>query len=139
MTAGGGNTVPNAIQMLAVRTTEMSHVTDVVLFCSLLDKENGTIEQINQWLQEKENINLNELDCHAGGNKCMQASVWGGAFNYFNIQEFTDYLLTLPWEFPDNVQVMIQDEHDEQFTLWQMNHLVKNGVPHTFWTQYPDW
>lgn len=109
----------------------MSFITDVVLFCSILDNDAGTIEHINHWLGEKDHSHIKET---------MLSGIWCGSFNRgFNIQEFTDFLLTLDWYFADNVQVMIKDEHDEQFTLWQMGHLRKNGIPHTFWTKYPDY
>lgn len=55
-----------------------------------------------------------------GGSKMLEARVYIGAFNYFNIGEFMKHLKLIDWEFPEYVQLIIQEDGDEQFRIIQM-------------------
>jgi hypothetical protein len=100
----------------------MSVVSGVVL-CSSLGEKQGSqgedgmpllFEQINGWLNEhplgRDRWRLKMIERHFGGGKHPQMSVAGGGFNHFCEDEFADYVLGLPWEYPENVILIIQPE-----------------------------
>lgn len=95
----------------------MSVVTDVIL-CVSLSEEQGddnfpAIDFINKWLRAAGYGELNHLNRHEGGFKAWQLDVFGGAFNYLDIEGFTERLLSAPWEQPECVRLIIKGEDDE--------------------------
>lgn len=109
----------------------MSHVATVMLSLGLLEEvelPNGTDyvplieERVNPWLMGPPypRGQLNDLCPHFGGGKAPQVCVYGGAFNYLDIPAFLDFIASLPWEDPDRIQVFINDEHDEDFTVYDL-------------------
>src|SRR5215467_8254370 len=65
---------------------------------------------VNQWLAEHHHGSLVMLDEHYGGNKHPQCHVGGGGFNYLSEDDFAAFVMSLPWERPDNVVLVIQPE-----------------------------
>ncbi|HEY9692129.1 MAG TPA: hypothetical protein V6D15_07995 [Oculatellaceae cyanobacterium] len=51
----------------------------------------------------------------------MQAIVCGGAFNFLNIKAFIESVENQHWRDPANLQLLIQDESEERFTLYEFN------------------
>lgn len=47
-------------------------------------------------------------------------SVFVAAFNYLREDEFKQHLAGLPWEEPQNVQLLLCGEEESRFSLWQM-------------------
>jgi hypothetical protein len=107
----------------------MSWVTDVLLLFSLselYDNEEEEIEEvsplihINSWLQENGLRTLDNLDRYVNTGKPMQSRVYGGAFNFLKIDQFIKVVKDQAWREPHNVQLLIKDEEDEKFTLYEM-------------------
>jgi len=106
----------------------MSWVSDVLLCMNLeerIDEEMNVlsscepIDQINQWLGDRELGTLAELSTHmATGGKASQCYVFGGAFNYLKADEFRDYVFSRSWVAPESVQLFIKDEQDDRFRLF---------------------
>ena len=78
----------------------MSYVTDLLLLFSLEEyifeyespDDCAPMIEIQQWLEQREFsplVNLSEL---ASTEKAMQAVVYGGALNYFDIRTFALFL-----------------------------------------------
>jgi hypothetical protein len=107
----------------------MSVVTDVVLFFSLgedriehpNDDEYLIVNQINAWLQERRYGTLNCLDKYTGGNKATQACIYGGSFNFFDTDDFLEFLKMLPWQDREAVQLMIQNEGADKFRMVELS------------------
>ena len=103
----------------------MSYVTDVLLLFSLegnliggeLVPEAPLIEGINSWLEEREFAGLENLSAHAGVEKAMQANVYGGAYNYFDVGGFVEFLQGVGWRAPQSVQLLVKGEEDSKFSL----------------------
>lgn len=77
----------------------------------------GPFLAINQWLEEKSLGSLARLDHLArGGGKIFGGVVAGGSFNYLPIDEFLSVAFAQPWEMPETIQILIQDEEDMTFT-----------------------
>lgn len=108
----------------------MSHVTDIILMCSLAeetadgpgttDGPTPAIEKLNAWLKESGRPPLVRLDSAAGGNKAFQGIFAAAAFNDLDIPEFRSAVASVEWESPDSVQIAIKDEHEETFSVYQL-------------------
>lgn len=105
----------------------MSWVTDILLIFNvkeLYDADHKELAEvpalrgIQSWFEEKGRLMLDNLDQHAiSGGKVMQACVYGGAYNFLEIKEFIEVVKSQPWQEPENVQLLIQDEEEPRFTL----------------------
>ena len=60
---------------------------------------------------------LNQVDGFAGGTRAFEAEIWAGAYNYLDIQEFTQAVLNVKWLYPDDVQPLIEEQADDVFSL----------------------
>jgi hypothetical protein len=101
----------------------VSKVTDVILLHSLSeeveeDRMPPPILSLNKWLTEEKYGSLDRVDGWAGGNKAFQAFAWMGAFNYFHAKAFIEQVRAQEWEDRDSVQVLIKEEEEVRFTLY---------------------
>ena len=101
----------------------MSKVTDVILLHGLSeeveeDRMPPPILSLNKWLTEERYGSLGRVDGWAGGNKAFQAFAWLGAFNYFHAKAFIEQVRAQEWEDRDSVQVLIKEEEEFRFTLY---------------------
>ena len=92
----------------------MSYVSNVVLLTFIDDPG---IKDLQLWLSENEMPALNQVDGFAGGKRAFEAEIWVGAYNYLDIQEFTQAVLDAKWLYPDAVQLLIKQEADDVFSL----------------------
>ena len=103
----------------------MSYVTDVLLLFSLeenligseLVPEAPVVEGVNAWLEEREFAGMENLSAHAGVEKSMQANVYGGAYDYFDVGAFVEFLKGQSWRAPQSVQLLVKAEEDIKFSL----------------------
>ena len=105
----------------------MSWVTDVILIFSLEEIVEEDIEleispvlqQINDWLWENGKGELDNLSQHLeSSRKSMQSCVYGGAFNYLDLVQFKELVNAQSWCVRDSVQLLIQEEQEQQFTVY---------------------
>jgi len=102
----------------------MSHVADIILITMIedgADTEDGhpNADKLNDYLKENHNgANLVMVDGYAGGNKHMQCDVFMAAINYLNIKDFVKSFQGIDWEYPEGSQLLIKDEHDDKFTVY---------------------
>ena len=92
----------------------MSHVTDIIVI--VMVDEN--IELLQKYLKKVYKCTLKQVDDYAGGNKAVQADIYMTAINAFIIPVFYQEFLKLKLEFPESAQLLIKDEHDDKFTLF---------------------
>lgn len=91
----------------------MSVVTGVVLCTSCVEDEEEVLDRINAWLLEKgggPRWSLKLVSDDFGGGKHPQMSVYGGGFNYFYEDDFAEFVISLPWQNPENVVLIMQPE-----------------------------
>ena len=93
----------------------MSSVTDIILTTSINEKG---VKEIKSHIESAYKNNLNRADEGAGGNKFMQCDVFLTAINYMLIDELLDCFNAATWEYPESVQLLIKDEHDDAFTIY---------------------
>lgn len=107
----------------------MSHITDVILVTALGDgdsgeneeRENPNVDRLNLWLAAQPlNAGLGLLvkvnECTRG--KALQCDVFVTAFNYLDIDKFVALFRSIPWEFPEQAQLMLKDENDDVFNSY---------------------
>lgn len=121
----------------------MSRITSVFLFNSgnFLTEDGEDLpvtRQINDWLactSERHGplrcLNRDE-DIH-GGERRLTVDVLFGAFNYFDLEEFTGFLRTVPWDSADYVQLAwtTEDEPDMKMIAiheWDVSPLPGKGL-----------
>ena len=96
----------------------MSWVSSVTLLTSSCEDQGGEVvdepvlaRTINAWLTEHNYPELEQIDRHYGGNKHPQIDAFGAGINHFGHQEdFVIYTLGLPWEYPEDVVLVIHPE-----------------------------
>jgi hypothetical protein len=106
----------------------MSYVTNVMLQIGIL--EGTTLDQINAAISDVTNgQELTDITSGAagqawGGSKVPEVHLLAAAFNHLPIPEFGAALATLGWTHPDELRLMICDQHDVVFRMWA---LAQNG------------
>ena len=102
----------------------MSHVTDILL-CTGIDDggaedEHPNADRLSEWLVSKHGAacKLVLVSDRAGGNKVMQADVFAVAVNHCSIPALIEAFRAIPWDYPEAVQLMVKDEHDDAFTIY---------------------
>lgn len=46
--------------------------------------------------------------------------LWGGAYNYLDHEAFWRHMNRVAWRWPENVQVLVRDQEDVRFQVWQI-------------------
>lgn len=96
----------------------MSVVSGVVLCTSIAEdcsSPNGQpvlFERIQEWLTEHAGPfqQLSSVEGSFGGSKHPQMFVAGGGFNHFPENDFATFVLSLPWQNPENVVLVIEPD-----------------------------
>lgn len=97
----------------------MSVVTAITLQIDVgetyIEQENGpgifpVINKINGWLAARNFGALAPLSDHYGGSKHPQVEVFGAGFDYFPWEDFAQFVMSLEWENPDNVVLLVNPE-----------------------------
>lgn len=117
----------------------MSWITDIILIFSVaetLDEEDEDLEieipeplvNINSWLYQNKKGTLENLLEHTyDRGKMMQTYIYGGGFRFLDIGEFKEIVKKQNWKDRKNVQLLIQDEQDECFSMYMLvNNLWKS-------------
>lgn len=55
-----------------------------------------------------------------GGTKYLEVPVYVGSFNYLGVPGFLKHLADMTWKEPANVQVLVQEENDSRFRVWDV-------------------
>lgn len=123
----------------------MSHVTEIILITSLLDADcdddetpTAEMDSINEWTLVRWGSLLARVDNHAHGDKAFQSAVFIGAWDRI-IKDIPEFLMAVKnqhWELPDSVQVLIKDEHDENFTVYRLFDIGKEEIQ---WNRKQKW
>lgn len=107
----------------------MSHVANVILnytYGHSYDAE--CLVDVNAHLAREHGTGLKPMihgdehdDLHWGGNKNPEVVLYAGAFNYLDDEELLDVIASQPWTYPDEIQVLIQDQNDMRFVVYNLN------------------
>jgi len=92
----------------------MSWVTSVIL--KVPSDETEKISIINEFFGDKQRHHFKNELC-GDGPKVIQPAVYAAAYNYLSIPDFVRHIFSISWEEKDELQVFINDENDDNFTL----------------------
>lgn len=91
----------------------MSVVSGVTLLTSVTE-EKETFDAINNWLFERGYIKgMAPVEDNYGGSKHPQQLAHGAGLNYLEEDAFADFVIGLPWEYPERVVLVIQPEEGD--------------------------
>lgn len=96
----------------------MSVVTNVIL-CVPAGEHAASMKHVNDYLGKLEDrpTQLKLFPEGAeGGTKYLEVELWIGAFNHLDVQSFIDAVSSAPWEDPEIVQLLIQEQDEDVFT-----------------------
>ncbi len=105
----------------------MSHITNIILITVIddgaqQDDEHPNVDILNTFFQKNghgKGIKINQVDGYAGGGKAMGCDVFMAAINHLNMAEFLKAFYAIQWEAPEYVQLLLKDEHDERFSIYE--------------------
>ena len=107
----------------------MSVVTNLILTFATGEDEIACEKAINDYTYHGLKMNLVSVDFDKdqkagkawyGGGKFLEAALYIGAFNHFDIEDFRKYLRKLNWEFPELVQLIVKEQDDEKFRIIEL-------------------
>jgi len=103
----------------------VSVVTNILLMTGFLD-ETQPVANINSALACISAGSLKELSSDVGGPKALESNLLAAAFNHLDIGNFISIVQCQPWENPENVQLLIQLQHEDRFTMYMFegDHLI---------------
>ena len=101
----------------------MSEVTNLILTCSLGEKEEVVLSQINKFEVDDRSFKIVSINDKKlpkgwyGGTKYMECNIFMGAYNYLNLNKFIRHLKSIEWEDSEDVQLIIREQHEDHFRI----------------------
>lgn len=103
----------------------MSLVTTFMLSLPVFE-EDRVVPLVNQWMADHNHGPLPPVGAHPaafGGSKAMQPAVYIGSYNYFETDEFVDFLKSIDWPVNhyghrsfDEAQLFVREESERVFS-----------------------
>lgn len=98
----------------------MSHITDIILVTMIDDRDKDSelnANKLSRFLFD--NYNETPLVHVPRGisRRGMQCDVFISTVNYLDIDRFMRLFYSIEWGWPNQLQLMIKDEHDDLFTV----------------------
>ena len=92
----------------------------MLLAFSVMEDADARVDEVNAWLAGVEQLPLGSVwECASavGGSKRMEAPLYAGAFNGFDLPGFLAFVRTVAWTEPSEVQVMVHGQHDDRWRV----------------------
>jgi len=112
----------------------MGNVTNVMLSFSILEKSYEdeetkylVMDALNTWTKEQGIGIFQEVGKHAGGKKVFETDVHAIAFQQFEFDKLLMFVSTLPWLYPQHLQIFAQKPEVEDFILFQLQFDSRGG------------
>ncbi len=126
--------------MFPTSDEKMSWVTEVLIICSPEEYENSEerwfsripghpeagkdpvpIQEINQWLEDRDFSPLTRLDHHIESEKMFDPLLFADALNFLPIDEFMSFIKKRNWSAPKQLMILIQDQEESEFTIHKIS------------------
>lgn len=111
----------------------MSVVTNLFITCSASEDEDKLKPALSLYLHQGKPFRiglLNDLPRYVyGGTKNIEATIFFGVYNHLDLQSLVNHLRTIQWENPEDVQVILKEQHDFKFRIID---LFEDGTFHCF-------
>ena len=107
----------------------MSIVTNIIFSFSKIEHSGDDtrdfvlMRQINKWLIKNSYSGDSfgkAINAYAGGFRALECQVYVAAFNHFILDEFIEFVKSLHWVAPEDVQIFIQEQEDNKFRIVEM-------------------
>lgn len=99
----------------------MSYVTNTILTFSILEGDSDhrdVLERVNAYfLKAVTGFIIPSSDAWYGGTKVLERPTFFAAFNYLNLEKFVEHLRALDWKEPEEVQLIVCEEHDNEYRI----------------------
>jgi len=101
----------------------MSEVTNVIIAFGVAEKKVEKIEQLQFVGSNGRSFNIVSVDDDSlpngwyGGSKYLETNICIGSYNYLNLDELINHIKSLCWEDPEDVQLIVKEQHDFRFRL----------------------
>lgn len=100
----------------------MSLVTNCILSFSILDDTEERMKEVNSFFDCKPLVSCDESLCRGwyGGTKMLETPIYIGAFNYLPRYDFLNHISTIDWEYPEDVQLLLQEQDYNCFAVFRI-------------------
>ncbi|QKG56237.1 hypothetical protein GKZ68_06005 [Hymenobacter sp. BRD128] len=104
----------------------MSSVTNLMLSFSVSEEEQTIASQLNSYPNKERGFLLVSIDDDRlprgwyGGSKMMETRIYLGAYNYLDVDDFINYLRSIEWESPEEVQLFTKGQYEDKFTVYNL-------------------
>ncbi len=99
----------------------MGWYTGIIITAPIMDYREA--DKLTDWLYAYTNsvwMNPNRVATrHGGTGNALQAELRVGSVKYLDIPKFLEDLQKYPWEDPEAVLVLVNDEHDNGFAVYE--------------------
>ena len=108
----------------------MSHVTNIVFTATGFNDVNWSdnLIEVNRHIVEKQGCIWGFVDIHDEyipkkwyvGTNFLEVNMAIGAFDVIDLDALKEKIRSLPWERPTGVQLIIRDQLDDRFSVWNV-------------------
>jgi hypothetical protein len=109
----------------------MSEVTNLILSFSIAENKASKRSEIELFHNNGRGFRLESADFEGennvwnvqttrrwyAGSKVLETPLFIGAYNHLDLDGLIEYLKTLEWEEPENVQLIVQEQHEYKFRI----------------------
>ncbi len=103
----------------------MSVVTNVV-FSYSIGEDDDIIKQVNRYFTDDLFGSIGLVSCDDitraplgwyGGSKMLETPLFIGSYNHLHLPDLLGHLRTIDWKHPEDVQLIVQEQDDNRFTI----------------------
>ncbi len=100
----------------------MSVVTNVVFSYSIGEDISDRTKDVNRYfapligLVSCDNMDRAPRGWY-GGTKMLETPLFIGSYNHLHLPDLLDHLRTIDWKYPEDVQLIVQEQDDNRFTI----------------------
>ena len=103
----------------------MSYVTNIIVHCSICDSgQAALLEPFCKGSRPQSLKIITDGDAGRwwGGDKNPEVELYAAAFNYLPWPDFVARIEGLAWQYPEDVQVLVQDQNDSRLSVFELRN-----------------
>jgi hypothetical protein len=112
----------------------MSVVTNLIF--AHHHEEEQLVAQVHDWFklnaytEGARLVDINIARLHSG--YVFEQPTLVGAFNHLDLDGFVKFVRSLPWSEPENVQIIVREQHDERYRIITAKEDIQQGEEETW-------
>lgn len=101
----------------------MSDVTNLMITFGGSEDEAAVIEKLREYKHRGLSFHTVSVDDDKlpkgwyGGSKNLECTILIGAYNHLHFKSLVEFMRNMPWERPDNVQLIVKMQWDSKFRI----------------------